>query len=167
MTAGRRRAGTRRILPGRALAPTVTILSGQASLRAAGAPWWTICFLSTLALATTCLQIVFPQDSRDKVAWWSERRRTQRRHPSTDADSGDAPPTAGLRRQSKTSSKVSAVTARAVQDRIWSMEAARSVLIACSGSGPNLTVSGVSWPPGGLRPGGGRCEGGELSPDLG
>jgi hypothetical protein len=26
-----------------------------------------------------CLQIVFPQDSPDKLAWWSERWRTKQR----------------------------------------------------------------------------------------
>jgi hypothetical protein len=81
LSASRRRSQDARQVPHcRGLAPGMAVLSSQAGLRAAGAPWWTICLLSTLGLAAACLQIVFPQDSPDKVAWWSERRRTQRRH---------------------------------------------------------------------------------------
>jgi hypothetical protein len=58
----------------------VTFLGSQAGLRAAGAPWWTICLLGTLGLAVVCLQIVFPQDSPDKVVWWSKHWRTRQRY---------------------------------------------------------------------------------------
>lgn len=93
MTAGRRRADRgsaanvlppprrsrdgRQILPCWALTPGVAILGSQAGLRAASAPWWAICLLGSLGLAAACLRIVFPQDSPDKAAWWSERRRRQ------------------------------------------------------------------------------------------
>jgi hypothetical protein len=81
LSASRRRSRDARQVPHcGGLAPGMAVLGSQAGLRAAGAPWWTICLLSTLGLAAACLQIVFPQDSPDKVAWWSERRRTQRRH---------------------------------------------------------------------------------------
>ncbi|HTX26606.1 MAG TPA: hypothetical protein VME19_06280 [Streptosporangiaceae bacterium] len=75
----RRSRDARQVLPGRGFAAGAAILGSQAGLRAAGVPWWTICLLGTLGLAAMCLQIVFPQDSPDKVAWWSERRRYQRR----------------------------------------------------------------------------------------
>jgi len=60
----------------RDFAPGAAILVG---FRAVGAPWWICCLQAALGLAATCLQIVFPQDSQDKVAWWSERWRTRRR----------------------------------------------------------------------------------------
>ena len=68
----------RQIPPGQSFAPGAAVLGSQAGLRAVGAPWWTICLLGTIGLAVVGLQIVFPQDSPDKVAWWSERRRTRR-----------------------------------------------------------------------------------------
>jgi hypothetical protein len=81
LSASRRRSRDARQVPHRpGLVPGVAILGSQAGLRAVGAPWWILCLLSTLGLAAACLQIVFPQDSPDKVAWWSERRRTQRRY---------------------------------------------------------------------------------------
>lgn len=92
----RRSRDARQILPCRALTPGVAILGGQAGLRAAGAPWWTVCFLGTLGLVAACLGIVFPQDSPDKAAWWSERRRTHRRRQghqcrAAECGSGDDP----------------------------------------------------------------------------
>jgi hypothetical protein len=74
----RRSRDARQILPGQRFAPGAAVLGSQAGLRAVGAPWWTICLLGTIGLAVVGLQIVFPQDSPDKVAWWSERRRTRR-----------------------------------------------------------------------------------------
>jgi hypothetical protein len=71
---------------------SAVILGGQVGLRAAGAPWWIFGLLSMLGLAAACLQIVFPQDSPDKVAWWSghwmARRRCQcqAEHPLTKPD---------------------------------------------------------------------------------
>jgi len=55
------------------------ILGGQAGYRAIGGPWWAEFALAALVLLTTCLRIVFPQDSPDKLAWWRDRRRTRRR----------------------------------------------------------------------------------------
>jgi hypothetical protein len=60
-------------------APGVAILGSQVGSRAVDAPWWSFCLLSVLGLAAVCLQIVFPQDSSDKLAWWRERRRTKQR----------------------------------------------------------------------------------------
>jgi hypothetical protein len=75
----RRSQDAGQVLPGRGFAAVAAVLGSQAGLRAAGAPWWTICLLGTFGLAAMCLQIVFPQDSPDRVAWWSERRRYHRR----------------------------------------------------------------------------------------
>jgi hypothetical protein len=69
----------RRSISSRDFAPGAAILSGQVGFRAVGGPWWVFCLLTALGLAVVCLKIVFPQDSLDKVAWWSERRRTRRR----------------------------------------------------------------------------------------
>ena len=77
MTAPRQRA----CISGRNLASGAAILGGQAGFRAVDAPWWSVCLLTVLGLAAVCLQIVFPQDSRDKLAWWSERWRTRQRRP--------------------------------------------------------------------------------------
>jgi hypothetical protein len=55
------------------------ILGGQAGYREIGGPWWAGFVLGALVLLTTCLRIVFPQDSQDKLAWWRDRRRTRRR----------------------------------------------------------------------------------------
>jgi hypothetical protein len=54
------------------------ILGGQAGYRAIGGPWWAEFALAALVLLTTCLRIVLPQDSPDKLAWWRDRRRTRR-----------------------------------------------------------------------------------------
>lgn len=62
----------------RDFAPGAAILGGQVGFRAAGAPWWTLCLLTAFGLATVCLHIVFPQNSSDKVAWWSERWKSRR-----------------------------------------------------------------------------------------
>jgi hypothetical protein len=79
LSSSRRSREPRHGQPCRGFAAGAAILGGQAGLRAAGAPWWTICLLDMLGVAMICLQIVFPQDSTDKAAWWSERRRYQRR----------------------------------------------------------------------------------------
>jgi hypothetical protein len=75
MTTARHARGARQLRPGRGLAPGAAVLGSQFGLRADGAPWWAICLLGTLGFAAVCLQIVFPQDSPDKVTWWSERWR--------------------------------------------------------------------------------------------
>lgn len=53
------------------------LLGGRLGSLAAGAPWWAEFGLAALALLAICLRIVFPQDSRDKLAWWRDRRRTR------------------------------------------------------------------------------------------
>jgi hypothetical protein len=55
-----------------------TMLSGRAGHQMTGGPWWAEFGLAALLLLTVCLRIVFPQDSRDKLAWWRDRRRTRR-----------------------------------------------------------------------------------------
>lgn len=53
------------------------VLGNPVGLRIAGTPWWAICCLFGLLIVLMCLQTVFPQDSRDKVAWWIERWRSR------------------------------------------------------------------------------------------
>lgn len=69
----------RRSISCRAFTPGAAILGSQVGFRAVGGPWWPFCLLTALGLAAVCLHIVFPQDSLDKLAWWSERWRTRRR----------------------------------------------------------------------------------------
>jgi hypothetical protein len=54
------------------------ILASQLDSRLDGGPWWAGFLLVGLALVPMCLRIVFPQDSKDKLAWWRDRRRTRR-----------------------------------------------------------------------------------------
>ena len=53
------------------------MLDGRVGYLAAGGPWWAEFALAAFLLLTVCLRIVFPQDSRDKLAWWRDRRRTR------------------------------------------------------------------------------------------
>jgi hypothetical protein len=46
---------------------------------AVGAPWWALCPLCVLGLVAASLTTVFPQDSADKLAWWTERWRAKQR----------------------------------------------------------------------------------------
>src|SRR5579863_729567 len=80
-SAPRRSRNARAFIPGRDFAPGVAILGSQVGSRAVDAPWWSFCLLTALGLAAVCLRIVFPQDSPDKLAWWSERWRTKQRCP--------------------------------------------------------------------------------------
>src|SRR5271170_3286891 len=75
----RRSRNARACISGRNFAPSVAILGSQVGSRAVHAPWWSFCLLTVLGLVAVCLQIVFPQDSPDKLAWWSERWRTKHR----------------------------------------------------------------------------------------
>jgi hypothetical protein len=52
---------------------SVTAVSGLATVMA-GAPWWGVVICLVLVLAATSLQSVFPQDSRDRLAWWANHR---------------------------------------------------------------------------------------------
>jgi hypothetical protein len=74
-----RSRNARACLSGRDFATGIAILGSQLGSRAVDAPWWGRCLLTVLGLAAACLQIVFPQDSSDKLAWWTERWRTKQR----------------------------------------------------------------------------------------
>ena len=67
------------------LAPGALIFGSHAGFHRDGTPWWIYGVLGTLWLATVCLRVVFPQDSRDKVAWWRELWN----RPKAPAHSGD------------------------------------------------------------------------------
>jgi hypothetical protein len=50
----------------------------------AGAPWWAITVCVVLVLGVVALQSVFPQDSADRLAWWTDRRRYREPRPRRD-----------------------------------------------------------------------------------
>ena len=54
------------------------ILGLPIGYRVFGGPWWAEFTVMALAMLAMCLRIVFPQDSRDKLAWWRDRRLTKR-----------------------------------------------------------------------------------------
>lgn len=56
------------------------ILGGQVGFRMAAGPWWAGFLLAVLGLVAVGVRTVFPQDSRDKVAWWRELWRTSPHH---------------------------------------------------------------------------------------
>ncbi|MCX4516064.1 hypothetical protein OG402_38305 [Streptomyces anulatus] len=62
---------------------SVTAVSGLATAMA-GAPWWGVVICLVLTLAATSVQALFPQDSPDRLTWWTNHRehrllrRTQR-----------------------------------------------------------------------------------------
>ncbi|MGW7348005.1 hypothetical protein [Streptomyces sp. NPDC054854] len=60
---------------------SVTAVSGLTTAMA-GAPWWGVVMCLVLTLAATSVQTVFPQDSTDRLTWWTNRRahRTRRRN---------------------------------------------------------------------------------------
>ncbi|MFD5516297.1 hypothetical protein [Streptomyces sp. NPDC127066] len=57
---------------------TVGSVSGLAAALV-GAPWWAPVLCLVLALGVTVVQIVFPQDSTDRLAWWTDRREHKQR----------------------------------------------------------------------------------------
>ncbi|WP_329201900.1 MULTISPECIES: hypothetical protein [unclassified Streptomyces] len=59
---------------------SVAAASGLAATMA-GVPWWGVVLCLILVLAATSLQSVFPQDSSDRLTWWTNLRdhRTRRR----------------------------------------------------------------------------------------
>lgn len=79
LAAPRRPRNARPSISGRGFAPSAAVLGSQVGSRAVDAPWWAFCLLTMLGLAAVCLQIVFPQDSVDKLAWWNDRWRTKQR----------------------------------------------------------------------------------------
>jgi hypothetical protein len=56
------------------------MLGGRVGHEMTGVPWWAEFGLAAFPLLTVCLRIVFPQNSRDKLAWWRDRRRTRPIH---------------------------------------------------------------------------------------
>ena len=56
------------------------MLGGRVGHQMTGIPWWAEFGLAAFLLLTVCLRIVFPQDSRDKLAWWRDRSRTRPIH---------------------------------------------------------------------------------------
>ncbi len=59
---------------GQNMAPS--IVSGVSGLAQAlvGAPPWCVIACLALSLALGALQVVFPQDSTDRLGWWTGRR---------------------------------------------------------------------------------------------
>lgn len=65
---------------GRPLLTSIAAGLGGAAEALGGAPWWTTAtfFVLTLAtLAVAVVQLVFPQKSEHRLAWWRDRRRHQ------------------------------------------------------------------------------------------
>ncbi|MEU9331218.1 hypothetical protein AB0D91_47265 [Streptomyces canus] len=60
------------------LVPATIGAIGPLTTALVGAPWWATLIGLTLALATTVVQMVFPQDSTDRLAWWTNRHAHQR-----------------------------------------------------------------------------------------
>ncbi|WP_371631862.1 hypothetical protein OG892_39775 [Streptomyces sp. NBC_00341] len=61
---------------------SVTAVSTLATATA-GAPWWGVVICLVLVLAATSVQTLFPQDSPDRLIWWTnhrEHRRLRRAH---------------------------------------------------------------------------------------
>lgn len=69
---------------------SVTAVSGLATVMA-GAPWWSILICLTLSLAATSVQNLFPQDSPDRLTWWTNHR-AHRHLRRTQAERRDTPP---------------------------------------------------------------------------
>jgi len=44
-----------------------------------GAPWWVIVVVAVSASVVGVVQLVFPQDSHDRLDWWRDRRRHRER----------------------------------------------------------------------------------------
>lgn len=46
-----------------------------AALAFAGAPWWALVITSLPGAAALLLQAALPQNSKDRLEWWRDRRR--------------------------------------------------------------------------------------------
>lgn len=93
----------------RSPSPVPVALFGAGGLAAVltGAPWWCTVLCLGLTLALGVVQVVFPQDSADRLQWWQNRRqylqrrrqlrmehrrrRQQRRAASTPGGDADGP----------------------------------------------------------------------------
>ncbi|MFE0778926.1 hypothetical protein [Streptomyces sp. NPDC058861] len=69
---------------------SVTAVSGLATVMA-GAPWWGVVICLVLTLAATSVQTLFPQDSPDRLTWWTNRRT--HRHLRRTRQQQNTPPT--------------------------------------------------------------------------
>ncbi|MFJ4871372.1 hypothetical protein [Streptomyces sp. NPDC088757] len=58
---------------------SVTAVSGLATVMA-GAPWWGVVICLVLTLTATSVQTLFPQDSPDRLTWWTNRRTHRQQH---------------------------------------------------------------------------------------
>ncbi|CAO0826110.1 hypothetical protein ABT309_38310 [Streptomyces microflavus] len=52
---------------------SVTAVAGLATA-IAGAPWWGVVICLVLTLTATSVQNLFPQDSPDRLTWWTDHR---------------------------------------------------------------------------------------------
>ncbi|MFF7366005.1 hypothetical protein [Streptomyces sp. NPDC008125] len=68
---------------------SVTAVSGLATVMA-GAPWWGVIICLIFTLAATMVQAVFPQDSGDRLTWWTNHR--EHRHLRRAQRGRNAPP---------------------------------------------------------------------------
>ncbi|MFH8683231.1 hypothetical protein [Streptomyces lydicus] len=60
---------------GRAAMALTAVPPGTAAL--AGAPWQVVVGISLASMLVGVLGTVFPQNSRDRLLWWRDRRRYQ------------------------------------------------------------------------------------------
>ncbi|WP_327180401.1 hypothetical protein OG599_35045 (plasmid) [Streptomyces sp. NBC_01335] len=72
---------------------SVTAVSGLATVMA-GAPWWGVVICLVITLAATSVQTLFPQDSPDRLTWWTDHRahRHLRRNTRRQRDIPPGPP---------------------------------------------------------------------------
>ncbi|MEV0876026.1 MULTISPECIES: hypothetical protein [Streptomyces] len=56
---------------------SVTAVCGLVTVMA-GAPWWGVVICLVLVLAATSVQTLFPQDSPDRLTWWTNHREHRR-----------------------------------------------------------------------------------------
>jgi hypothetical protein len=72
MTGARRTAGI-----------SLTCTGAVSALVLSGAPWWVVTAVAGAMTAAGCtvalVQLLVPQDSRDRLEWWRDRRATARR----------------------------------------------------------------------------------------
>ena len=52
---------------------SVTAVAGLATA-IAGAPWWGVVICLVLTLTAASVQNLFPQDSPDRLTWWTDHR---------------------------------------------------------------------------------------------
>jgi hypothetical protein len=74
-----REAGREGVGAARALIAGTAATGTLTALAIAHAPWWAIFVAAAGGTAVGVVQMVFPQDSRDRLDWWRDRRRYQER----------------------------------------------------------------------------------------